>query len=142
MWKKLGSVIAGLLLLVGIAAASSSILYAPTVLTATVTTANVLRSPNQGSVTVVVYTTAISGVASIVPSIQGVDVSGNLYTLCTGNAIAATGVTNTISVGTALTPASGVACSMPLPDLWNVKLTFTGAGGNTLTTGVNANTAM
>ena len=147
MKKYIGKVITALVLLISFATlafASQLQLLVPTtyVSAGTVQLANVLRSPNQGSITVITTIGTMSGVPTAQPIVQGITYSGTVYTLCTGNVISASNTQSTISVGAMLTAVSGVACNMPLPDQWNVKYIVTQSHvSDTISIGTDANTA-
>lgn len=124
-----------------LAYATQGIVKSSTYYTSALTTSsNVQRVAPVGNLTIDIVTTSASGVPSVTPTIQGVDIAGNVFTVCAGAAIATAG-TATVSVGPALTVATG-KCSAPVPDVWNVKMVnASGVGTDGITSTIYYNTA-
>ncbi len=145
MIKKIFVVLVMLLAVATLAFAAQVIMVDGLAVTGATNMAAVLRTPNHPNISVVLYTTAISGTgATATPTIQGLDVDGNAYTLCAGQVFSASNVQQIISVGPSLVAASSagyVQCNAPVPDLWRVSLAASANASNFLTMGINYNTA-
>ena len=76
------------------------------------------------------------GTASVTPSIQGKDpLSGSFYTILTGAAVAATGIT-VMRVGPTIIAAANVAANAMLPEVFRVAVAVADAESLTYSFGV------
>lgn len=90
------------------------------------------------SITLVTNTSAAS-TPSTTPKIEGVDrTSGAVWTLLSGAAITATGV-STLTVGTGVTASANVAAGVPVPRVIRVTFTHGNANSHTYSANIIAN---
>ena len=78
----------------------------------------------------VLNVTAVPGVETITPKIQGKDPLGVYYDLLVGNAIVATGTT-VLKVCRGIAPSANTAAEDFLPDIYRVVITHSAAGSFT-----------
>lgn len=100
---------------------SSTTIYASAARTATPTAVTRRVDRYKGCV-LIIDVTAIAATPSVTPKIEGVSASGAVYTLLTGAAITATGVT-ALKIFPGITAAANVAVSDVLPQTIKVTLT-------------------
>ena len=74
--------------------------------------------------------TAVPGVVTVTPHIQGKDAMGNYYDILVGPAIVAIGLT-ILKVGEGILAAANAVAQDILPDVWRVNFVQSGAGNFT-----------
>ena len=122
---------------VSLAIAASGLLASGKYTAASTLTQIMGRADNSRYMTVEIIPTAVSGAAVVINRIDGLDAAGNSWPLCSPLAITSAVPTTTqiIHIGPGLTPvtasASGVTCSVPVPDKWRVNILNSAASGVT-----------
>jgi len=100
---------------------ATSTAYPSTARTATPAVVDLNTSKDVG-IQVVIDVTAIAATPSVVPTISGVDpVSGSIYTLLTGAAITATGIT-VLQVHPEITSVANLSASAMLPQITRLTM--------------------
>lgn len=103
---------------------------------ATTTTSSDIVRTTERVIHVVIKTSAVPGVDTITPKIQGMDSLGNYYDLLVGSAISTTG-TVVLKVGPGLgVIAAGAAADM-IPDVYRVVITHSAGTNFTYTVAIN-----
>lgn len=69
---------------------------------------------------IVINMTAVPGVATVTPTIEGKDALGNYYPILTGPAIAATGIT-VLRIAPGLLAVANLTANDVLPDTWRIN---------------------
>lgn len=88
----------------------------------------------------VIKVTTGAATPSVTPSIRGVDVNGNEFTVLTGAAITSTSAATVLMrVGDGVAEVSNLGTSIPLPEKWRVVMTAGDA--DSLTYGITAEVA-
>jgi hypothetical protein len=97
--------------------------------TATQTSADFVKTTER-AVDFVLVVTAVPGVQTLTLTIQGKDAAGNYYPLVATTASAATGTFRAVA-GLGVAIVANVATGTPLPDVYRVVVTHSGAGSFT-----------
>lgn len=133
---------------VSAAIAATGLLESGTYSVASTNTGVVTRAGNDSRLTIEIIPTAVSGVPSVVNTIQGLDSAGNAYTLCASSAItAAASAVQVIHIGPGLAASAvgavGGTCVAPVPDKWRVNVANGAVSGveNALTQSIYYNTS-
>lgn len=80
--------------------------------------------PYGKSLLVVIRVTTGAATPAVTPSIQGVDVNGNTFTVLTGAQITSTSAaTILLRVGDGVAEVSNLGTSVPLPEKWRLVMT-------------------
>jgi len=115
-----------------------NILIAAGVKTATNNSGDVVRTTEQAA-HFVINVTAVPGVDTVTPKIQGKDALGNYYDILVGTAIVATGIT-VLKAGAGIGQLANLAAADVLPDIYRVLMTHSAASNFNYT--VCSNTAI
>lgn len=99
--------------------------------TATTTTSDIVKQ-TEDAVTFILNVTAVPGVQTLTPKIQGKDSLGNYYDIVVGTASATTGIV-LLKVGPGIASVANVAIGDMLPDVYRVVITHSSTGNFTYT---------
>ena len=116
---------------IGVAHAGQDTILASAVRTATTTTDDIVKQ-TEDAVTFILNVTAVPGVQTLTPKIQGKDALGNYYDILTGTASATTGAV-LLKLGPGIGSVANVALGDMLPDVYRVVITHSGGGNFTYT---------
>jgi hypothetical protein len=103
------------------------IVIAQQTVTATNNSVDQNRTVTGGAGHLIINMTAVPGVQTVTPKLQGKDAMGNYYDILTGPAIVATGQT-VLKLGIGMLAAANSVANDALPDTWRVVCTHSGAG--------------
>lgn len=106
---------------------SQSVLMTSAVRNASSNSVDMIKSGEKG-LHVTVNVTAVPGIDTVTPKIQGKDALGNYYDLVVGVPIVASGLV-TLKVGLGILVAANLSVSDLVPDVWRVVMTHS-AGTN------------
>lgn len=96
--------------------------------------------PYSKTLLLVIKVTTGAATPSVTPSIRGVDVNGDEFTVLTGAAITSTSAATVLMrVGDGVAEVSNLGSSIPLPEKWRVVMTAGDA--DSLTYGITAEVA-
>lgn len=117
---------------------TQAILLPAAVRVGTTTTPDIVKSGERG-IHLVINMTAVPGIDTVTPKIQGKDALGNYYDLLIGAAIIATGIV-TLKLGSGLSLIANLSSPDYVPDIWRVVLTHSAVSNFTYSVCVNTMT--
>jgi hypothetical protein len=106
--------------------------------TATTNSADQIKSGDHG-IHVIIKMTAVPGIDTVTPRIQGKDIDGAWYDLLVGAAIVATS-TVVMKLGIGLPVTANLSAPDYIPDVWRVAMTHSAATSFTYSVSVNVAT--
>ena len=115
--------------------AAQDVIFTSAVRTTTATSADIYRSTEHGA-HFVFNVTAVPGVDTVTPKIQGKDALGNYYDILVGSAIVATGIT-VLKIYPGIGAVANGSASDVLPDVYRVVITPSAASNFTYTATAN-----